>query len=116
MTRKEILVFQLHELRHELRDAVRGLADDQLFANAHPALNPIGWYAVHCMHNWDFFIHSAQTGEALLAEEGERRRTESYGYVPMTALETSSGMTGARVREILGEVSGKCIDLIENLD
>jgi hypothetical protein len=62
MTRKEIILFQLNEIRNEFADALADLTQEQLVKQHIEGRNPIGWIAVHCLDNFNFFIHLCQTG------------------------------------------------------
>ncbi len=113
MTRKEILLFQLREIRNELADALTGL--DQAALTAQPAAghNTIGWLVCHCLANWDYFLHQPQTDRSLLAG-GRHGALAAY-----TRLEPARQAEAPDFRDLAAaadEVLGTCVDLIERLD
>ncbi len=69
MTRKEILLFQLQEIRNEFADALADLTQEQLTAKPIGNHNPIGWIVCHCFNNFDFFIHQGQIDRSLTADD-----------------------------------------------
>lgn len=114
MIHKETLVFQLEELRNEFADALDDLTQEQLTATPHPALNPIGWIACHCMHNWDFFIHQCQTNTSLLTRDGVFGQLAEYGRDPSSALNPPPDLSS--LPKVVHKIMTRCIDLIKAVD
>jgi hypothetical protein len=79
MQRKEILVFQLREIRNEFADALQGLDPEALVARPIASFpNPIAWIVCHCLRNYDFFLHRGQTGDSLLEGDEDLARLGAY--------------------------------------
>ena len=55
MTRKEIILFQLKEIRNEFADALANLDQEKLAKKHIGDHNPIGWIVCHCLNNFNFF-------------------------------------------------------------
>lgn len=113
MTRKEILVFQLREIRNEFADALADLTQEQYARRHIEGRNPIGWIVCHCLMNFDFFIHQRQTSRSLLAD-GKYESFRKYASNPPTEqnpVPDFTGLTGA-----VDEIFSMCIKLIEALD
>ena len=105
MTRKEILVFQLREIRNEFADALADLTQEQLAKKHIGDHNSIGWIASHCLNNFNFFIHYPQTKSSILSEGGVYEELGTYGYPDLSDLP-----------DVVNKVFGVCIELIEALD
>ena len=114
MTRKEILVFQLREIRNEFLDALADLTQEQLTATPIEGRNPIGWIACHCLHNFDFFIHQRQTNTSLMTTDGKYGQLAKYGW--SLPNEDNPPPDFAGLSNAVDEVFGACIELIEALD
>ena len=114
MTRKEILIFQLREIRNEFQKALTGLDAAALTSTPIPGRrNSIGWIVCHCMRTMDRFVHTMQTGKpcaevhphlAPYIEHGSRDPGED------NPLPDYSGVAAA-----WGELQSACIGLIEKL-
>ena len=114
MTRKEILVFQLREIRNEFADALTDLTQEQLTARPIEGRNSIGWIACHCMHNFDFFIHQRQTNTSLMKANGKYGKLVKYDWYPPTKDNPPPDLTG--LASAVDEVFGACIEIIAGLD
>jgi hypothetical protein len=114
VTRKEILLFQLHECRNEFADALEGLSHDQLDARPIEGRNPIGWIVCHCMKNFDFFLYEPQNGRSLLSLDDPYGPFARYQARPPGPENPPPDMTG--LAETADRVFAACIAAIEPLD
>jgi hypothetical protein len=114
MTRKEILLFQLREIRNEFADALADLTQEQLTAKAIGDHNPIGWIVCHCISNFDFFIHERQTNKSIVADYEDYGIYTRYAWKPPTEENPPPDLT--RAVNALDKVCEICIELIESLD
>jgi len=114
MTRKEVLLFQLHECRNEFADALEGLSDDRLVARPVQGRNPIGWIVCHCMKNFDFFLYATQTGKSVLTPAGQYGAFARYQERPPKEGNPPPDMSG--LAEAADRVFAACIAAIEPLD
>ncbi len=113
MTRKEIILFQLNEIRNEFADALADLTQDQLFKQHIEGRNPIGWIACHCLNNFNFFIHLCQTKTSILSD-GINEKFGKYGHNPPKEDNIPPDFT--ELPKVVDEVFTTCIKLIEVLD
>ena len=114
MTRKEILLFQLREIRNEFADALADLAQEQLTAQPIGEHNPIGWIVSHCISNFNFFIRERQTNRSVVADYEEFGKFAEYARRPPTEENPPPDLTG--VARAFDKVCEICIELIESLD
>jgi len=114
MTRKEILTFQLWEIRNEFANALADLTQSQLAARPIKGRNPIGWIVCHCLHNFDFFIYRQQIDKSLMTRDGKYGQLAVYGWDPPTEGNPAPDLDG--LASAVDEVFGACIELIEALD
>jgi len=114
MTRKEILVFQLREIRNEFADALADLDQEHLVKQHIEGHNPIGWIACHCLNNFNFFIHLCQTKKSILSDGGIYEKLGAYGHKPPTEDNPPPDLT--ELPRVVDEVFEACIQLIETLD
>ena len=114
MTRKEILVFQLREIRNELANALEGLTPEQL-ATVPVAgkRNPIGWIICHCMRGLDFFLHKTLTGTHYMDGKEKFAAFQRYadrGPGPENPAPDLSGLA-----EACDELWAACIQCVETV-
>lgn len=114
MTRKEILLFQLHECRNEFADALEGLSNDQLVARPIEGRNPIGWIVCHCMKNFDFFLYATQNGRSLLSLDGLCAGFARYQHRPPGPENPPPDLSG--LAEAADRVFAECIGAVARLD
>ena len=114
MKRKEILVYQLREMRNEFADALDGLTEEQLAATPIEGENPIGWLACHCLRNVDHFIHQRQLGKTLLSPDGGCGAWATYASSMPGNGNPPPDFIG--LAEALDEVVAICAGLIDCLD
>jgi len=114
MTRKEILLFQLKEIRNEFADALADLNQEQLANKYIGDHNTIGWIACHCLNTFDFFIHSYLTTKSLMFENEEYMTFCVYASSPPNEDNPAPDFSG--LNDAVNHIFSKCIDLIEALD
>jgi len=112
--RKEILLFQLREVRNEFLDALVDLTPEQLIARPLPDQNPIGWIVCHCLNNFDHFLYQVQTGGTLLSKGGKVESLARYAWHDPTADNPPPDLSS--LPAAVEEVFGACIEVIERLD
>jgi len=115
VTRKEILLFQLREIRRELAGALDGLSPEQLTAlPVEGRRNPIGWIVCHCMRSVDFFLYRSQTGASYMAGK--------EAFEPLAAYAGKDAGTDNAAPDLSGlaaacdELWAACIERIEAVD
>jgi len=112
MTRKDIILFQLKEIRNEFADALADL-DQEKFAKKHIGdHNPIGWIVCHCLNNFNFFIHFCQTKKSIL--EGKYEEFSKYASKPPNEDNPPPNFTD--LTDAVNYVFGACTELIEAVD
>ena len=128
MTRKDILVLQLREIRNEFADALADLTPEQMAARPIPNQNPIGWIVCHCLRNFNHFIYRPQTGQTLLpADPSYAAPATSGGHDPSRYAAFASYAAHDPTPDnpapdftilptAVDEVFGACIGVVESLD
>ena len=114
MTRKEILLFQLREIRNEFSDALADLTQEQLTAQPMGDHNPIGWIVSHCITVLNFFIYERQTNRSVAADYEEYEKFIKYSRRPPTRENPAPDLTG--VADAFDKIWEICVGLIESLD
>ena len=114
MTRKEVLVFQLREIRNEFANALEDVTQEQLTATPIEGRNPIGWIVCHCLHNFNFFLHERQINKSLMSADGKYGEFARYGWDPPTEENPAPDFTN--LPNAVDEVFGACIEIVESLE
>ena len=113
MTRKEILVYQLEEVRYEFAEALDGLSDEAWTAKPIGDRNPIAWIAHHCAGNFDFFLYQTQKGVSLLGENSAYGNLGDYGSGPLNDDQLATDFSD--LAAAADEVFSICIDMLSVL-
>lgn len=114
MTRKEILLFQLREIRNEFADALEGLTHEELLAQPMKGRNPIGWIACHCINNFNFFLYQRQINKSVLNANEEYKSFAKYGWSPPTKDNKPPDLT--ELASAVDRIFSDCVDLIASLE
>ena len=114
MTRKDILLFQLEEMRNEFADALTDLTHEQMVDDPLGGRNPIGWIVCHCINNFDFFLHQRQLDRSVTDADEELKSFARYGWDPPTEENPPPDLT--RVPDAFDRVCEICIEVIDSLD
>ncbi|HUW55854.1 MAG TPA: DinB family protein [Planctomycetota bacterium] len=115
MTRKEILLFQLREIRNELAHALEGLTSGQLAAvPVEGCRNPIGWMVCHCMRGLDFFIHGTLTGVNHMDGDAKFAPLQSYADKAPGPENPAPDLSG--LAEACDDLWAACIACVEAVD
>lgn len=114
MTRKEILLFQLREIRNEFADALADLTHEQMIADPLEGRNPIGWIVCHCINNFDFFLYQRQLNKSLVNASDERKKFARYASNAPNQENSPPDLTD--LPDAFDKVCETCIEVIESLD
>ena len=115
MTRKEVLLFMLREIRNEMSIALDGLSPaDYAALPVEGKRNPVGWIVCHCMRGLDFFLHLTLTGRRCM--DGKEKFAAFVRYADKAPGPENPPPDCTTLAGTCHELWTACIEQVEALD